>query len=284
MKGQNFQRFFSKKLLVLGMVIIFLFRLVQVASATPKIPLKPGPAEFNYVFDYAKILSPQDIDKMSSLGRELDNQTKAQVVVVTVDSLGNSTLEEYANTLFRSWGIGDREKNNGVLLLVNKENLLAGKSGRLRIEVGYGLEGAIPDGLAGRIRDEYILPRWEQKKYSEGVLQGYLAIANQVAKEYSVTLSGNYAPVPAKHGTGSDKSMPSPLVGLVVAIILFTVFGSINRRRRRRNHDDDDSFGGGFGGGFFGGGGGFFGGGGGSDGGGFGDFGGGSSGGGGASD
>lgn len=272
-----------KKYFAAGLAILLLFGLVQTAAAAAQVPVKPGPAEFNYVFDYAKILNQQDIDKISSLGRELDNKTKAQVVVVTVNSLGNSTIEEYANTLFRSWGLGDREKNNGVLLLVNKENMLAGKTGRMRIEVGYGLEGAIPDGLAGRIRDNYILPRWEQTKYSEGVLQGYLAIVSQVAKEYNVTLSGNEAPIPMSSKEGSEQ-MPGPVWGLVVAIILFAIFGSLGRRRRRRYYDDDDSFGGGggsfFGGGFFGGGGfgGFGGGSGGS-----GGFGGGSSGGGGAS-
>ncbi|MHB9093217.1 MAG: TPM domain-containing protein [Eubacteriales bacterium] len=275
----------NKSILVMGLVLLLIMGLIPAASAEPQVPPKPDRTEFNYVFDYAKILDPQDVAKMSSLGRELDEKTKAQVVVVTVDSLGDSTIEEYANTLFRSWGLGDKEKNNGVLLLINKENMLAGKSGRLRIEVGYGLEGAIPDGMAGRIRDNYILPRWEQQKYSEGVLQGYLATAAQVAKEYNIALDGNYTPVPQNYGTRPRQSGSAPFAGLIIAIVILSIFGVITRKRRRNGRRDDDDFGG-FGGGI--GGGGFFGGGGfggGDSGGGFGggDFGGGSSGGGGAS-
>lgn len=251
---------------VLGGLLVFAAAALMVLSpveAAPQAP--PKPAKFDYVYDYAGLLDRETAATISSLGRELDGKTEAQLVVVTVASLGDSTIEDYANTLFRSWGLGSREKNNGVLLLVNKENLLAGKPGRVRIEVGYGLEGAIPDGKAGRILDFYVLPRWEQQNYSEGILQGYLAIAAEVANEYQVTLNGDYAPVPSYNGAAQDERLPAPLVGLVVAIVLLSLFGILSRRGRRGG-------GGGGGGGYFGGG---WGGGGG--------FGGGSSGGGGAS-
>ncbi|NLL18707.1 MAG: TPM domain-containing protein, partial [Clostridia bacterium] len=88
---------------------------------------------------------------MEGVALALKKASGADLVVVTVENLGGYTIEEYALELFRRWGLGDKEKNNGVLLLVNKENVLTGQSGRVRIEVGYGLEGAIPDGKAGRI-------------------------------------------------------------------------------------------------------------------------------------
>lgn len=272
----------KKQLVTLVVAVLLLLSMSTAVFAAAQVPPKPG--NFDYVYDYAGILDRQDMSRISSLGRELDEKTKAQVVVVTVDTLGNSTIEDYANTLFRAWGIGDKEKNSGVLLLVNKENTLTGKPGRVRIEVGYGLEGAIPDGKAGRILDDYVLPRFDRQQYSEGIYQGYLALASVVAGEYNVKLAGNYSPVPA--GSGSNEgSVPAPVVGLIVAAVLSMVFFSIGRRRRRSRWDDDDD---GFGG--FGGGGGWFGGFGGGGGwgsggsGGFGGgFGGGSSGGGGAS-
>ena len=88
---------------------------------------------------------------MQKIAKAIDDRTKAQVVVVTVNDLSRMEIEEYALNLFRNWGIGDREKNNGVLILVNKESLIANQRGRIRIEVGYGLEGAITDGKAGAI-------------------------------------------------------------------------------------------------------------------------------------
>ena len=262
----------SKRILVGSLILLFVLALSPAVSAAPQVPPKPG--RFDYVFDYAGVLNPQDAAKISSLGRELDEKTKAQVVVVTVDSLGDSTIEEYANTMFRLWDLGDKEKDNGVLILVNKENVIANKPGRVRIEVGYGLEGAIPDGKAGRILDEYVLPRWEQQKYSEGILQGYFAVAAETAKEYNIALQGNYSPIPAG-SEDQNGSLPGPVAGFIIAMILLSVFSSFTRKRRRNKWDNDGRGGGG---GWFGGGGGFGGGGFGG-----GGFGGGSSGGGGAS-
>lgn len=103
--------------------------------------------------------------------------------MVIIDTLQGLTVEDYAVELFRRWGIGQKGKDNGVLLLV------AIKDREMRIEVGYGLEGAIPDGKAGRIRDEYIIPYFKEEDYSKGVYYGYLALAKEVAKEYNVELT-----------------------------------------------------------------------------------------------
>lgn len=261
-------------ILILSLGVVSFASTLPPASGTTAVP-PDKPEHFDYVQDFAGILSVKDKEKISSLGREIDEKTKAQVVVVTVNSLGGTPIEMYANQLFRSWGIGDKEKNNGVLLLINKENMLNNKSGRVRIEVGYGLEGAIPDGKAGRILDNYVLPYWSQKQYSMGITQGYMAVAGEVAKEYNIKMEGNFAPIPLDT---KDDSSSASYVGLIAALIILSVLTSMTRKSRRRRHwDDDDKFGGGFGGGFFGGG---FGGGGGFSGGGFG---GGSSGGGGAS-
>lgn len=269
-----------RNFLTLALTVFLVVGFNLSADASVRVPTKPD--RFDYVFDFGGIIESKDLSIITRVGRELDDKTKAQVVVVTVDTLGGANIEEYANQLFRAWGLGDRQKNNGVLLLVNKENTLAGRPGRVRIEVGYGLEGAIPDGKAGRILDNYVLPRWGQKQYSEGIVQGFLAIAAEVAKEYNVTLDGNYAPVPMRASRKAD-SVPAPVIALIVAIVLMVLLSSVSRRRRRGRRDDDEFGGpGGRSGGWWGGGP-FFGGGGGGFGGGGGGFGGGSSGGGGSS-
>ncbi len=275
--------------------IITVSSLLFVSFALAKAQIPKKPVENLYVFDYADLIDSSDEEEMRALAKEIEDKSKAEIVVVTVESLGSYTIEEYANELFNSWGIGDKELNNGVLILVNKENLLSGKRGRIRIEVGYGLEGAIPDGKAGRILDEYAIPAFENKEYSKGIRDTFLAVASEVAKEYGLKIeelqsyavdeSGEPTPTEIQVGEqGSNQEYDIPGFAVFVAVILIIIFSFVGRRRKRTywwgqdpwDRDDDHHHFGGFGG--FGG---FGRGGGGS--GGFGGFGGGSSGGGGAS-
>ena len=103
-----------------------------------------------YVQDFANILNEEEKTELRNLGRSIEDQTTAQIAVLTVDTIGDRTIEEFANEAFRQYGIGNKEENNGVLLVIgmnpSQEWIKA-----LRIEVGYGLEGRIPDGKAGRI-------------------------------------------------------------------------------------------------------------------------------------
>ena len=88
-------------------------------------------------------------------------------------------LLEYSTNLFRQFGIGDKEKNNGLLILIALEER------KSRIEVGYGLEGVLPDGKTGRIQDEYMIPYFKDNNFDEGILNGYKALFKEVANEYN---------------------------------------------------------------------------------------------------
>ncbi len=188
------------------------------------------------------------------------------MAIVTIDTLGDENIEVYTSKLFEKWKIGDKEKDNGVLLLV------VSKDKKIRIEVGYGLEGAIPDGLAGSIIDKSILPYFKQGDFSNGIKEGTIEIVRIIAKEYNVDL-----------GVGKPKSKNEKYIfnsdwSAVFFIILIIILFFPRRRRRGFTIFPPGPFiGGGYGGGRggdFSGGGGF---------GGFGGFGGGMSGGGGAS-
>lgn len=179
--------------------LIYLVLLLQMLFATstfaaPSIPARPEAGSGIYVQDYAGVISQEDKKQMLSVGQDLDNQTTAQLAVITVNSLEGESIEEYALAVMRSWGIGSKEKNNGALLVV------AVKDRKSRIEVGYGLEGVLPDGKTGRIQDQYMLPYFKQNNYSKGITQGYLATANAIAKSEGVTLSG------AKYNGGAKNS------------------------------------------------------------------------------
>lgn len=167
------------------------------AFAEPKIPAKP--TTNIYVQDYAGVLSGETKSRIQSLSSSLAQKTKAQVVVVTVKSIEGAALEEYALTILRQWGIGDAQLNNGVLLLV------ATGDRQSRVEVGYGLEGRLPDAKTGRIQDEYMIPYFKTGDYDKGILNGYLALVGEVAKEYNLELKTDARPGP--------QSRPAPSGG-----------------------------------------------------------------------
>ncbi len=166
-------------------IIVGMFLLV-VATVMGGVPSKP--TEFNCVFDYGNMLQSDEAQLIRIAGNYIRAKSKAELVVVTVETLDDMVLDDYAHELFNTWGIGDKQLNNGVLLLVNKETTLAGTSGRVRIEVGYGLEGALPDSVCGRILDEKTLPAWDKKEYGRGIVDGYMEIVRRVAMEYSMDL------------------------------------------------------------------------------------------------
>ena len=151
------------------------------------------PAQRSYIVDTAGMVSAEDAAQISKIGAELRSKTKAEIVVVTVPTLGDTDIESYANELFRSWGIGDARMNNGVLLLIAKNDRA------FRIEVGYGLEGAITDGYAGSVLDA-MKGEFRKENYSPAILQAYITLAQKAAAEYGVGLEslGGALGIPAK--------------------------------------------------------------------------------------
>ena len=162
--------------LIMLIFTILAFYYTTYAIVSPK-------SEF-YVNDYANVLTTETEDYIINTNIELQNKTKAQIVVVTVNSLDGKTIEEYATELFRKFGIGDKEKNNGVLLLCSTGDRM------FRIEVGYGLEGTLTDGKTGRIQDEYIIPYLKNNNYDEGIKNGFSAVLKEICEEYNITVSG----------------------------------------------------------------------------------------------
>ena len=210
-----------KRWLVLLMLLIQAVFAVG-AEAAIQVPPKPSVSSGIYVQDYAGVLSPQTRQALNAIGQDLDNKTTAQVAVVTVKTLDGQPIDEYGLTLLRQWGLGNKEKNNGALILVAVDDRQS------RIEVGYGLEGVLPDGLTGRIQDQQMLPYFKQGQYEKGIVQGYLTVATTVAKSYDVKLEGVRYNGGAQQGTG-DTPMPGWMkaliaVGLIVLVIVDHMF------------------------------------------------------------
>jgi len=156
--------------------------------------------------DFAEVI-PSDLEqKLVQVTGELLHKTAVPVVVVTMPEIGGEDYNEYANRLYAAWGIGKKGEDRGALIFV------AVKERKIRIETGYGVEGLIPDGLAGEIRDQYIVPYLREDRYGEGLLAGTLAIARIIAKDAGVELSGN------------DMVQKAPPGRSGVAGLLFTLF------------------------------------------------------------
>ena len=231
---------------------------IQFEADAATIPQQVGDI---YVQDFAGLLSPELETELITLGKNLEAGTTAQVVVMTIPSLEGETVESYALKAFREYGIGQQEKNNGVLFLV------ATKEREMRIEVGYGLEGALPDGKVGRILDEYAVPFMKQGQLDQGIMNTYKVLYNEVAAEYN--WNGEVAQVQGGGNQGGGGGLSSILVFIILFFIISSFFGGGGGgrgggRRRRSVVFFPPFIGGGGGGGF----GGFSGGGGGSSGGG----------------
>ena len=219
------------------------------------------PNYVGYVNDYANILSAETKYKLTALSAEIENKTTSQMAVLTIDTTSPLDIETYAVKLFEKWGIGRKGKNNGVLILV------AAKDRTVRIEVGYGLEGAIPDALASSIIEKSMVPFFKNGDYNTGVLQAAAVITKLIAAEYNVTISESDS---IKIEEPSKKFSIFDFLFLVLVIIMlisrsFFWFLPMSGRRGRSGYWSSGGFGGGsggFGGGFGGFGGGFSGGGG----------------------
>jgi len=257
---------FAVKLARLAIVLLALPLLLH---AEPVSQLRPT----DYINDFAHVLDQGTITQLDDICQQIEQKAHAQIAVVTINSLDGADIENYAVDLYKKWGIGSKASNHGVLLL------LAVQDRKYRIEVGYGLEPILPDGKTGSIGREAV-PLLKQSNYSGAVLLMTSRVADVIAQDAGVTLSGARPEISEQPSEQPGTGLSPRGLMLLVIVILLVLF--IPPLRRILFWMILFSGGGGGGGGYRGGGysgGGGFGGGGG----GFGGFGGGSSGGGGAS-
>ena len=179
---------------------------------------QPFPKPKGPVNDFAGVIPKSYEQKIAIIASELFQKTGTAVVVVTMPDIGGAEYNDYANRLYQAWGIGKKGEDKGVLIFVTV------KERKMRIETGYGVEGILPDGLVGDIRDRYMLPYLKKNKFGEGLLNGTVAVALVIAKDAGVELSGQ-APLkrPKKKSRSGFSFIP------IILIIIFLLFSS--RRR-----------------------------------------------------
>ncbi|MGU5714160.1 TPM domain-containing protein [Aeromonas taiwanensis] len=208
------------------------------------------PALTGRVVDDASLMSRKQAHQLTQQLAAFEQRSGIQLVVVSIDSLDGETIEEYGYQLGRHWGIGQKGKDNGVLLLI------AQNERKVRIEVGYGLEGALPDAIAANIIQTRILPAFKRGNMVDGIVSGSQAIMQ--------ALAGEYQPV---DNASKEEKLGGPWLFILVVIVMIVLHnlrggGGGGGRGRRRAAYLAGGFGAGRSGGSFGGGGGFSGGGG----------------------
>lgn len=231
------------------------------AFAAEVIPQAPT----QYFNDYAGVVSPQVAAQLNQQLEDFERQTSDQIIVAVYPKMqSDSSIEDYTVRVARGWRVGQKVKNNGAVLFVFIQDR------KMFLQVGYGLEGALPDALSKRIIDEQIAPRFKVGDYNGGLTAGVQSIIAATKGEYR----GTGRTAAEAHGGGS--------VIPILFVIGFFVLVAIAMARPRRtgwSYSSGGWYGGGWGGGWGGGGGGFSGGGGGGFSGGGGSFGGGGAGG-----
>ena len=249
-------RFPSRYSVAAILALIVLPVSMALAQSTPEFPELSG-----RVVDNADMLSPSTESQITQMLQAHEQGTTEQVVVVTVPDLQGYPIEDYSYQLGRHWGIGQKGEDNGALLVVAQQER------KIRIEVGYGLEGRLTDAASATIINQIMTPAFQQDQFELGVLNGAAAMVK--------VLGGEPLAVPSRP-VGSQEKPELSLVSLLFLIIMAVIFfigGGRGRGGRGRGRAAllggallgagmGGRGGGGFGGGGFGGGGGGFGGGG----------------------
>lgn len=153
--------------------------LFLLALSTGILPAKEVPSLAGRVNDHAGMLSPGTVRQLESSLGVFETQESTQIVILTISSLEGEALEEYSLRVAEQWQIGQKGLDNGALLLIAKNDR------KLRIEVGYGLEGKLTDLVAGRIIRDIITPRFKSGNFDQGVIDGATAMMAAVRGEFS---------------------------------------------------------------------------------------------------
>jgi uncharacterized protein len=197
-----------------GIVILFISVLSVSAQEFPE---KPNPQRL--VNDYANFLQPNEVNALENKLVQFNNETSTQIAIVIVKSLNGYDKASYSFQLAEKWGIGQKGKNNGILMLIKPK--YRNEKGEVFIATGYGVEGAVPDAIAKRIVDKEIIPNFKNGNYYQGIDAAVNTMIELTIGEYTAE---EYA------GSGNVGSIIGPFLFFFL-IIIFSIIGRIKRAR-----------------------------------------------------
>ena len=184
-------------------LFLIVWSLLTVVVFGQVIPPKPNPPKL--VNDLANVLTAEQEQSLENKLVKYDDSTSTQIVVLTVETTGGRSIEDYALEILRTWGVGNKATNNGIVIVA------AIKDRKIRIEVGYGLEGVVPDITAQHIIDDYLLPNFREQNYYRGFDQAADALIEAAAGRYQA---------PENYRKGKGRPGGSILFMLVVIFLI----------------------------------------------------------------
>jgi uncharacterized protein len=178
------------------------------------------------VADYANVIDSQTQQRIDGYLTELEHKTGAQVIILTVDSTGEEEIFDYSLAIAEQWKLGQKGKDNGVLICI------AVRDRQRFVQVGYGLEGVLPDAWLAQMQEQLFVPNFKRGDFAAGLLGGAVAIANRISDEQGAELSGVPATrVQYRRRPGRKIGWDCAALGFLVAMVL--IMGSRSSRRRR---------------------------------------------------
>lgn len=210
----------TKTGLLASLVVALLMAVTPAFSQNKDIPERPNPPRL--VNDFAGLLSAQDRAKLEHKLVAFNDSTSTQIAVVIVKSLNNYEINDYATRLFETWGIGQKGKNNGILVLVKTKT--QEEKGKVYITTGYGVESFVTDALSERIVEKEIIPSFRDKNYFEGLDKATNTLMSLVKGQFT---ADQYMK------KGHKKQSNYPIAAIVIIIILAVVFFGRNSSRGR---------------------------------------------------
>lgn len=176
-----------------------------------------------YVADFAQILDGEEEQQIYLLSKVIDDKSKDQIAIVTVETLGLYSIEEFSYKLLEKWGVGQKELNNGILIV------LALKEKKVRIEVGYGLEPLITDSIAALIIQNHGLPYFRESNYGKGLYNMVYQLGNIIAKNMGENFS-EWVKEAGLKAQGGNEGIGFFFIALI--FIIFFIFNLLFRRPR----------------------------------------------------
>lgn len=200
----------NKKSFCLILILILILSNSNLYASSNK-SLPESSYEF-YVYDEVGIVDRELGDYIIDINKEMYEKTGAQVVVAVVNDNRGMDINTLATKLYRHWGVGSKDKNNGVLMLIS----ITDDRREIWIETGYGLEGPLPDSVQRRTVDNLMLPNFKDGDYKEGILAGFNETVAIISEEYDVSLGDRIA----RQGNGSKQRSSSMPFGFKLFLIL----------------------------------------------------------------
>lgn len=202
------------KKILLSLLVLLCFSSLQAQTFPEK--------SASLVTDYTNTLSPQEKDALERKLVAFNDSSSTQIAIVLLASLDGYPVDEYARRLAQAWGIGEKKKNNGALILASM------KEHKMTIQVGYGLEGAIPDALAKRIIEQIIKPRFKEGAWFDGLDKAIDTMIGLARGEYKAD------------AVGKEEAPHIPIgliliIGGVLLILLFSKFNSVRNYANMNN-------------------------------------------------